>query len=355
MSFNVALDAKSTSVKIGGSGPSDNRVKIDVAEEAAERSTAKVKLTLSVGCGAKEADLLASPIDQVKATWQANDKTANMTAVASQSAEGRAWHTGPFGITLPASIFLKDFVSDTPPGVAEITLLVQTPEGLNRWSAGQAYSIKVTKELVQRSRPTIHYFLLAPTYILHAGQTEVTVSIFATGYTCLALFRNNEEVRVWPGDDVRIAGDFRDKPSITSIYRLEGVYCKEGETVRDIVERTVQVVSSGWNQIALPQGSPVRLLVAKDFSGSKTDRLYGIYKEDSQEGRYALFSSATGVDAWRPEPGELPQHMATSPGVYHKNKLWLIGGSSVDPGNPSNEVWCYEIPPQNLSLLRELF
>jgi hypothetical protein len=133
-----------------------------------------------------------------------------------------------------------------------------------------------------------------------------------------------------------------EKPSITSVYRLEGKYKQPANQteVRDALDRTVQVISPGWNRIALPQGSPVRLYVANDFSGSGSDRLYAIFKHG--RGTYALYSSATGVDAWRLEPGDVPQHMATSPGAYCKNKLWLIGGSSVDPDSLLNEVWCYE-------------
>ena len=43
------------------------------------------------------------------------------------------------------------------------------------------------------------------------------------------------------------------------------------------------------------------------------------------------------------------QGMATSPGAYFKNKLWLIGGSSVNPDRPGKEVWCYEKDPSTQS------
>ena len=67
--------------------------------------------------------------------------------------------------------------------------------------------------------------------------------------------------------------------------------------------------------------------------------MYAIFKNGL--GTYALYSSATGVDAWRLELGDFPQVMGTSPGVYYRNKLWLIGGSSVFPNSPRNKVWCY--------------
>ncbi|MBK7954125.1 MAG: hypothetical protein IPK02_09290 [Candidatus Accumulibacter sp.] len=337
MDFTIAPTAD-TAVKIGGSHAATNQVRIEVRASPQLPAETKVRVTVTVGCGAKEADLLASRDDFVKITGQSAGKAANIVAVANLPSGKKAWNTGVFPAALPVLIALKDFVSNTPPGGAEIEVLVETSTGRQQWSTGEKSSITVRKALEPRNKPDIRYFTVNPNYILHAGQTEVTVSFCATGYETLTLFRNNEEVT---NCTERNSGVFFDKPSITSVYRLEGKYKEPDHTeVRDALDRAVQVISSGWNRIALPQGSPVRLYVANDFSGSGWDRLYGIFK--NTRGSYALYSSATGVDAWRLEPGDVPQHMATSPGAYCKNKLWLIGGSSVDPDNPRNEVWCYE-------------
>ena len=148
-------------------------------------------------------------------------------------------------------------------------------------------------------------------------------------------------MQVWRADvegiDGRLKGDYRDRPSITSVYRI-AAYKNAG--VPHTEDRTVQVMSSGWNQVALAQGSPVRLFVANDFSDSSHEKLYGIFRNDHDE--YALYSSATGVDAWRQERGTVPHQTSASPGVSYNNKLWLIGGSSVDPKNCSSEIWCYD-------------
>ena len=171
------------------------------------------------------------------------------------------------------------------------------------------------------------------------------MSFLATGYESITLFRNNKEVRVWPNDkNPTLDGSsdpFSDSPSITSVYRLEGKYHPVGspaKELKDTLSRTVQVMSPGWNALVLPQGSPVRLFVANDFSGSGRDRLYGIFFQ-AESGNYALYSSETGVNDWREEAGEVPHHLATSPGVYYKDKLWLIGGSAIDPALVYDEVW----------------
>lgn len=341
-----------TAVRIGDSFAATNQVGIEVDASPQLPAGTTVRVTVTVGCGAKEADLLASRDEFLKVTGESAGKTANIIPAQNPSAGKRAWDTGTFPTALPVSISLKGFVSNTPPGDAEIEVLVETSTGRQQWSTGGKASITVKKELEPREEPGIRYFTVNPSYILHAGQTAVTVSFCATGYETLTLFRNNEEVGNWPAQDAEhriISGSFpvqgqfpeTEKPSITSVYRLEGKYTKPDQTeVRNALDRTVQVISPGWNRIALPQGSPVRLFVANDFSGSGSDRLYGIFRNVG--GSYALHSSATGVDAWRLEPGDVPQHMATSPGIYYKNKLWLIGGSSVDPDSPLNQVWCYE-------------
>ena len=359
MDFNAKLITADTSVKIGKSNQATNKVKITVTTSPQQAQT---KVTVTVGCGPTEDALLASQDEVVKVTCQAAGETeaAEMTAAPKPPTGKKAWDTGDFPISLPLLITLENFVSNTPPGDAVITVLVEKSKGGNDWEKGESFSIEVKKELEPRDRPEIRYFTVNPNYILHAGQTEVTASFCATGYETLTLFRNNEEMRNWPeAPDAAnkiifgafpVKGKFpeTEKPSITSVYRLKGKYKKQGDKekekgqteVEDTLDRTVQVISPGWNQIELPQGSPVRLFVADDFSGSGSKRSYGIFKD--RGGAYALYSSATGVDAWRLEPGDVPPEMATSPGVYYKNKLWLIGGSSVDPNNPRNQVRCYE-------------
>jgi len=354
MDFTTAPTAD-TAVKIGGANQSANKVGINVTASPQLPAGTKVRVTVTVGWGASAADLLDSQNALVKVTRQPVGKQPDLPAATPPPTGKKAWNTGNFPIELPVTILLENFVSNTPPGDAVIGVLVETSTGVNQWSKGEDSSITVKKALEPRPNPEIRYFTVNPNYILHAGQTEVTVSFCATGYDTLTLFRNNEEVRNWTapaaGDKI-IFGAFpvkgqlpeTEKPSITSVYRLEGKYKKPDQTeVRDALDRTVQVISPGWNQIALPQGSPVRLFVVNDFGGTGPNRLYGIFKAGG--GTYALYSSATGVDGWRLEPGDVPQGMARSPGVYYKNKLWLIGGSSVDPDRPGKEVWCYETDP----------
>ena len=308
--------------------------------------TKKVKITVILGCGSTQADLLDSADETIKkVSFKAGAKVENMVLVTVPTPGKKSWHTGTFPKEVPVSITFDGFSSNTPPGEAEVIVLVQTWTD-NKWSdPPEQHLKKLKKEVVEPEKQAVHYFIANPEFILHAGQKEVTLSFLATGYDYAVLLRNNEEVASWKSpfpagpQDKSIAASYKDKPSITSVYRL---HLKKPDTDSfDDRSITVQVISAGWNQITLPQGSPIRLFVANDFSGSGADRLYGIFRDE--EDHYALYSSATGIDTWREEAGQVPPGMEMSPGVYYKNKLWLIGGRSVGTElKAASQVWCYE-------------
>jgi hypothetical protein len=339
-----------TTVTIGRGHKETNKVVVEVTNKT--KVSKIVRLFLKVKCGTSADALLASK--DAPATFEYQGPSDSKTIAGDETHTNekgiRTWETKSTGIEIKngATITLSftQFESNTPPGEVVLTIGIRVflPSKF-QWMDEDKGGKKLKKIAEKKDAPTIHYFTVNPDYILHAGQTDVTVSFYATGYENIVLFRNNEEAKVWPRDEVGIGGEVADKPSITSVYRLEGKYRlkdKPDEDKREILYRTVQVISPGWNRLVLPQGYPTRLFVANDFSTGRGDRLYGIFV--NAEGQAGLYSSATGVDPWRTEQGndEFPQHMQTSPGVAYKNKLWLIGGSSVYPTIISNEVWCYE-------------
>lgn len=343
------LDPTGSTITIGEGHSSKNNLKITITNNGAAQAT--VRVTVRVKCGDTEEALLGAATDKVSSS-------DNLSALTTSPANSRSWQSLSKGVAVDASkqlsISLSGFDSNTPPGDAHIALLVQTFKD-NVWSPqlkqNDVWSLvseclTVKKDAEKPTEPKIHYFSVTPDYILHAGQTPVAVSFYATGFERFTLYRNNQEVQNWPSNehpknpDGSITGEFLDQPSITTVYRLRGVYKVKEKEIEEVRYRNIQVISPGWNQIALPQGYPARLFVAQDFSGSGVERLYGIFIDGT--GHAALYSSATGVDDWRPEDGDVPQQMATSPGVAYDNKLWLIGGSCVDPEKVGNEVWCYQ-------------
>jgi hypothetical protein len=348
-SAKVQLPDGRTYLKIG---ELDQSFKIKA--DATDRSK-KVRITVTVGCDpTRTEDLLASGDSHIKVSCEASGEDGAIEMTPKETGTTIGFNTGTFSISLPAVISLEEFVSNSTEGDAAIDVSFEIESGDGVFSPGEKYTVTVKKSLEVKSVPTIRYFKVNPAFILHAGEKNVEITFFATGYDTLTLSRNNTAICTWDkpiGEQKVIDGKFPvapqvEKPSITSVYRLTGKYQNnKGEEVQKSLDRIVEVISPGWNQVTLPQGSPIHLVVAKDLSGtSSEDRLYGIFRDDKD--KYSLYSSATGVDDWSAAEGEVPAHMGASPCVYYKNKLWLIGGSSValgiESGKPANEVWWYE-------------
>jgi hypothetical protein len=348
--FNINASGK---VTIDEGYGSTNNVAITIKNNGA---TAKIRVTVSFKCGTMPDALMMAKDAALKLAFQATGKKAqDLTQVSTPgpSADWLSWETPSKGFFLDAgaqlSISISGFESNTAPGDAPLTVFVRTLNASSQWVPDSVpdanKTLSITKTAIQTTAPTVHYFAIDPDFILHAGDSKVTLGFYATGIDSVVLFRNNQEVQNWqtPLKADGVSGSFFDKPSITTVYRLEA---KPKDTGKDtiVIYRTVQVISAGWNQLALPQGYPTRLFVSPDLtpgSGSNPpQRLYGIFMDINRHA--ALYSSATGVDDWRRETGDVPQGMATSPGVAFNNKLWLIGGDCVNPDHPGSDVWSYE-------------
>jgi hypothetical protein len=328
-----------TALKIGEAP--ENKIEIDVTYKGSE--TPLIRVTATVHCGQKPEALLAATTIAVKVTSNWGD--LNKLPRNAELPETVSWQTVSRGVQLKDlkdkkfSIGLSNFACSTPPGKAKIDLKIEQrdekAQGFTTWWSSSA-EIEKPKPV----KPGLAYFTVSPSFVLHAGTTEVKLVILADGFESATLRRNNEEVPAWRREIKKgEPATLTDRPSITTVYRLEMIIAGESQTV----DRTVQVISSGWNRLRLPQGYPAWLFVAPDWSGGGGRRLFGIFIDANNKA--TLHSSATGVDNWRQEEGDVPDKMQFSPGVVFKNKLWLIGGSSFDENEPGDQVWCYEENP----------
>jgi hypothetical protein len=354
---NMTVVLDQAEVKFGEGHASTNTIAIELTNNGLK---ATVRVTVKVKCGNTEEALLEATTATVIAARTPVGEL-NKTIKDDQI----EWQTGEFGTEIDKDktlkITLKGFDSNTRPGPAKVEVVVQ-PEKDGDWGEGFKETFEVTKTAETPTEPTIHYFTVTPDYVLHAGRDSVTVSLYATDFDKIKLYRNNQLFRELPDKFIPaqktvitpgsrevtvITASFHEGPSITTVYRLEASNKPKVPPIVEpptIIQRTVHVISPGWNQIAPPQGYPTRLFVAPDFTSSKgasaPERLYGIFVD--RDAKANLYSSATGVDDWRLEGGSVPPEMAMSPGVYYDNKLWLIGGSSVDPDATGKEVQVYE-------------
>lgn len=203
----------------------------------------------------------------------------------------------------------------------------------------------------------IIYFDVSPTNVLQGG--KVKISSYTSGAKTVTLSSNDNLVTESESlpEDGGLRNTYVHTPQVATTYHLEAWRDKSGgsKEAGQFAERNVVVAveprvkwyprdlltnSLGGARVGQPF-YPTLLLAAKDLSGSTTgDRLYGIFV--SKETKYAgLWSSSSGFDGWLWE-ADVPEGMEESPGVIHKQTLWLIGGSSADPLGPvSNRVWWY--------------
>jgi Kelch motif len=258
-------------------------------------------------------------------------------------------------------IDVTGFGGNIPPGKAKIIVGIRE-RAKEKFDEKDLY-VAVTVKSGDEEGVKIHYFDASKDYVLHAGQEEVVLS-WHTSTEAVTLFKNN--VKVWPPSSGRRDLFFKDTPSITSVYRLEARATDNKDSAEDRTAQlekrslTVQVAQAGWNRQPLHQGYPTVLMSPPD-----SERLYGVFVKPSSDPNTkatGLYSSATGFPPWRKESAGKDfndieavsgvktyslSDMSESPGVAYGDKLWLIGGSSVDPSKTSNAVWYYHKNNQN--------
>jgi hypothetical protein len=310
----------------------------------------------------------------------AGDKQPRQMDRAEDAAESKnciAWDTPSTGITIDTNSTMQIDVTGLggtiPPGIAKVFLRIRQGDdaAFTKITAekGKDLEVPVKLKLGDEEGVKILYFVVDKEhdYVLHAGEEEVKLSFFVRGAKETTLFKNN--TKIWPPPGGSRDLFFKDKPSITSVYRLEAkgpaANTDDREKLlndKNLVVRylTVQVAQAGWNRQPLQQGYPTVLMKALSFTSGEAERLYGIFVDpntvdkNTKEKAVGLYSSETGFPPWRKEPaGEgkdfgqivFKDHalssMSHSPGVASGGKLWLIGGSSVDARKCSNEVWYY--------------
>ncbi|MEN6374658.1 MAG: kelch repeat-containing protein [Smithella sp.] len=129
-----------------------------------------------------------------------------------------------------------------------------------------------------------------------------------------------------------------------------------------VVEQTlsIKVLQPGWYDkkntlIKCDSGHPDKTDSHYDLEptllvNADNAKLYGLFRFKFKGREWILlFETQNPFGDWIFVPtlfdkkeGYLPEGIATSPGVYHDDKIWLIGGSQIDPDQCSNGVWCLD-------------
>jgi hypothetical protein len=357
-----------------------NHFSIEITPDAGGLNNVIVRV--SIPCGPKKIEQWTFLLDDPGARPNVNymlpanaDQSVKMDPLQEGSQPAPppsyvAWETPSKGIVIGAGAKMKIEVTglagNIPPGTARVIVGIRERGPVaSKPFTEQTLPVEVTLKPDDETGVKIHYFTTSKDYVLHASEEEVILSWHtSSAVKTVTLFKNN--VKIWPPHGGSTDLFVLDKPSITSVYRLEAMGDISGSEDADreqllkegkLVERTltVQVAQAGWNRQPLQQGYPTLLMKALSFKSGESERLYGVFV-DPKAGHVGLYSSASGFPPWRMESNGQDfkdirvlsdgreyylSNMSHSPGVASGGKLWLVGGSSVDPTQTSNEVWYY--------------
>jgi hypothetical protein len=213
-------------------------------------------------------------------------------------------------------------------GQSKVTVLVSGASGNGPPKEIAVTKAKPTPSQNQGKNPIL-YFIAEPSYLI--GKGDVTLRWEVAGDVQPTLDTERETGR-------RTKSPAIDSPSKTWTYDL-----RVGNEKR---QATVNVLSEDkWYSLA-PFGDHAFPSVIFDPGESTSAKgLHAIFvRATSNGGRKAvLCRSENGITNWEVIDDQVPEGMESSAGVRLKNRLWLIGGSTVDPARISNRIVYYSL------------
>lgn len=234
------------------------------------------------------------------------------------------------------SLTLTDFECETDPGKAKLTLRVAI--------TGYAdYEKTLDVEKKDPNVLQILYFKAEPSFIITKKDRKNFVALqwnTIKAHT-VRLFRADVPIlTLQEGDAFQNKKKYSylaDPPSDTdtAVYKLVAMDRIDSQ-IKQEKEFTIRVVRSGWQK--LTDFGP-RLGYPSVLCNLDGVKLYGIWITNGKAG---LYSATHPWLTWNPENENVPEKMSTSPAVCFLNRLWMVGGSVIDPSGCSNQVWSYE-------------
>lgn len=156
------------------------------------------------------------------------------------------------------------------------------------------------------------------------------------------LFRGSTQVLPIPGSGNSTAGNtgewedpLTDRIAGAGLQDYHLQASKNNKQVTDWV--FVRIQSPGWNRIPnCKEGTPVSLMNDHD------ERLYGVFLRDGIASLYLLSPNQGTLGAEDRFLKQVPRGLETSPGAFFNQKIWIAGGSQIDPNVCSNTVWWFD-------------
>ncbi len=220
-------------------------------------------------------------------------------------------------------------------GESKLSVLVSRSSGDEPPTEIAIAKAKPTASQQQAQNPIL-YFIAEPAYVI--GKGDVTLRWEVAGDEQPTLDTEREHGK-------RAKSPAIDSPSKTWTYDL-----RIGSAKR---QATVNVLSEDKWYPLIPFGEhafPSTIFDPGD--ASPADALYAIFVRPANNGgrKAVLCRSENGITNWEVIDDQVPEGMESSPGVRLKNRLWLIGGSSVDPARISNRIVYYALDDDPASI-----
>jgi hypothetical protein len=307
---------------------------------------------LRVGVGDEAEDLVLS--DNVATKIGANTSEPKFTFTPfPESKQQFVWEISSYDEDLftketPLTLTFSDLESSTKAGTAKLTFEAEIGD------IKEQYPLELTKK--SDDQPGFVYFYSTTEARV---QSLTTNSIFPAAEQILPREKVTFHWRVNKLEKLTLK-----KGGIISIPITDKDREKGEKEVANITEDTDFVLSGSG-----PQGAEISTKVSVTvlqpgwhnstttledteleptclFSADVDNQIvYAVFRRNHKQDEGLLFKTENPFWGWSQMPGKVPAGFATSPGVYHQNQLWLIGGSQIDPEITSNEIWVTEIPP----------
>ncbi len=333
MAMDITLEPQSAQLRIGDDYANENNIAFQIQLKGDE----PVWLELQISVGKKGVLHTVPDANNIGVeTPEAPDPKPSLVRSRDPDEENGVlgelvWTLGDpdGGIEVDGSAELRVAISNilcrAEAGPAQMTIIGKPDSG-----------DEITAELdIEKVKPTtepdnpILYFIAEPTNLI--GQGEVTLSWDVADDSKKVILDAWRQPGLEPENS-----SYTQNLSETFTYTLK-VESKQRQV-------TVNVMQEGWHDL-YPLGERAFPSVLFDAGDRTKDALYAIFVRRSEaQGRQAvLCASANGITNWNVINEAIPDGMESSPGVQLGNRLWLIGGSAVDPEQRSNRICYYDL------------
>lgn len=321
MAMNVQLVPTATSLTIGDSYTENNKIEFSIDLEGDE--VVFLRLQVPIGAdGVLRAPENANDITISALKIAANNETLPVTSQSPEpppdgvnSNNTKEWwlvdlQTGmEVSGKVRLSVSIGNVLCLADAGDSQIRLNWETA------SRNGQPTLTIAKKKPDQLKTKILYFIAEPTFLIGGGKVTLTWDLVG-----------DKTATLQPSGELE-----RPATSPTQHYLNEdGHYTLRAGS--DQKQVPVDVLAKGWHEIR-PLGDNAFPSVIFHPGNPEDDSLYAIFLYTGNETgkKPVLCESQDGIMGWRIINDSVPRGMEASPGLRLGNRLWLIGGSAVDP------------------------